>query len=249
MREMLLSLHQLQTRNRNHIFERWRRETKIGLPASTAMLTVLARPRGYSPDFLTPPTTAFDLGSTLDQLVETDPRDLRADLSMLARETRLPPWVQSMARGDREPLLLLADHIREYHTIALAPYWPAIRAHIHTSREHVADLLVSSGIEGVLSGLFGDAVWRDNTLHVPYPVDQDLPLQGRGLTLIPSFFCWRFPITLASPRTAPTVSGDIQPNRTATVAGGPGDASAAAQVTFARSPSRTHPDRIGSPSG
>ncbi len=201
--EVLLSLHQLQTEDKNHIFEKWRRETKVGLAPSTATLTALARPHGYSPDFLTPPTTAFDLESTLDQLVGTDMRDLRADLTVLGRETRLPRWVHSMDRGDRRPLQLLADHIREYHATALAPYWPAIRAHIHTSREHVADLLVSSGIEGVLRELFIDSIWRGNTLHVPYPVDQDLPLRGRGLTLIPSFFCWGLPITLASSRAAP----------------------------------------------
>ncbi|MGW5718049.1 ArsR/SmtB family transcription factor [Amycolatopsis sp. NPDC003865] len=203
--EVLLSLHQLQTQEGNHVFEDWRRETKASLPASTAILTALARPKGYSPDFLTPPTTAYDLETTLDQLVETDARDLRADLTMLARETRLPRWAHSMARGDRKPLPLLADHIREYHSTALAPYWPAIRAHIHTSREHVAELLVSCGIEGVLRELFGDSTWRDNTLHVPYPADQDLRLQGRGLALIPSFFCWRRPITLASARAAPVL--------------------------------------------
>jgi DNA-binding transcriptional ArsR family regulator len=203
--EVLLSLHQLQTQDGNPLFEQWRREAKADLTPSVAMLTALARPHGYSPDFLTPPSTAIDLGSSLDQLVETDPHDLRTDLTVLARETRLPRWAQCLARGDRQPMKLLAEHIREYHTTALAPYWPAIRAHVHTSRAQVADGLVSIGIEEALRKLFTDSTWRDSTLHVPYPVDRDLSLRGRGLTLIPSFFCWRLPITLASCRTAPVL--------------------------------------------
>jgi DNA-binding transcriptional ArsR family regulator len=38
--------------------------------------------------------------------------------------------------------------------------------------------------------------WQPPVLHVDYPVDQDLYLNGRGLLLVPSFFCWGRPVTL-----------------------------------------------------
>ncbi|MGW0561714.1 hypothetical protein ACWDZ4_14150 [Streptomyces sp. NPDC003016] len=39
-------------------------------------------------------------------------------------------------------------------------------------------------------------VWRPPVLEVDHPVGRDLQLEGRGLLLIPSYFCWRRPITL-----------------------------------------------------
>ncbi|MFF4052374.1 winged helix-turn-helix domain-containing protein [Streptomyces chartreusis] len=42
-------------------------------------------------------------------------------------------------------------------------------------------------------------------LHVDYPVDRDLSLGGRGLRLIPSYFCRRTPIALADPELRPVL--------------------------------------------
>jgi DNA-binding transcriptional ArsR family regulator len=39
--------------------------------------------------------------------------------------------------------------------------------------------------------------WQPPVLHVNnYPEDRDLKLEGRGITLIPSYFCWDAPVTL-----------------------------------------------------
>jgi DNA-binding transcriptional ArsR family regulator len=51
--------------------------------------------------------------------------------------------------------------------------------------------------------LYPGVRWRDSVLEMPYPVDQDLRLDGRGLTLVPSFFCWQTPVTLADPERRP----------------------------------------------
>jgi DNA-binding transcriptional ArsR family regulator len=42
--------------------------------------------------------------------------------------------------------------------------------------------------------------WRPPVLHVDYPADErDLHLGGRGLLLLPSYFCWHTPVALADP--------------------------------------------------
>ena len=38
-----------------------------------------------------------------------------------------------------------------------------------------------------------------------YPVDQEMRLDGRGLLLVPSYFCWRYPVTLADPDLPPVL--------------------------------------------
>jgi hypothetical protein len=47
--------------------------------------------------------------------------------------------------------------------------------------------------------------WRAPVLEAAYPIDQDLHLDGRGLVLLPSFFCWRTPITVKDPRMTPVL--------------------------------------------
>ena len=201
--EVLLSLHLLQTQQGAVVFGGWRRRARATPQPLVQMLATLARPRGYSPDFLTPPLDVPDLDVALETLVGTDKRKLRTDIGVLASETAVPAWVGGVAEGNVETLWRLADIIRRYHATALAPHWSTIRAHVRASRTRRAELAVSRGLEHMLDTLHPDVRWRGSMLEVPYPVDQDLHLGGRGLTLVPSFFCWQNPITLADPDREP----------------------------------------------
>jgi DNA-binding transcriptional ArsR family regulator len=43
-------------------------------------------------------------------------------------------------------------------------------------------------------------------LHVRYPaLQRDLYLNGRGITLVPSYFCWDAPVSLADPELPPVL--------------------------------------------
>jgi len=42
-------------------------------------------------------------------------------------------------------------------------------------------------------------------LEVDYPVERDLHLEGRGLLLVPSYFCWGRPTALADPGLDPVL--------------------------------------------
>jgi DNA-binding transcriptional ArsR family regulator len=201
--EVLLSLHMLQTQQGTVVFGGWRQEAQTALRSFARPLTVLARPKGYSPDFLTPPVDAPDLDTALEAVLGTERMTLRADIGTLAEEARVPAWVGALADGDAGTLRRLADTIRRYHAVVLAPHWPTIRAHVRETRARSAELAVSDGLEHVLNTLYPGVRWHGNVLEAPYPVDQDLHLGGRGLTLVPSFFCWQHPITLADPHRQP----------------------------------------------
>jgi DNA-binding transcriptional ArsR family regulator len=56
-----------------------------------------------------------------------------------------------------------------------------------------------------MEGLHPFARWNPPYLDVDYPVDRELRLEGRGLTLIPSYFCWRRPTALADPALDPVL--------------------------------------------
>ncbi|MFB9691189.1 ArsR/SmtB family transcription factor [Amycolatopsis plumensis] len=169
------------------------------------MLTTLARPTGYSPDFLTPPTTTPDLHSALDALAHTDPVEIRADIDRLATEAALPPWAHAISDENSNVLELLVDNILQYYSVALQPYWPVIRTQVQASWMQVAETILLGGTEKAIGSLFPDSLWRDQILHVSYPEEHEIGLDGRGLILIPSFFCWRTPITLANPRSTPVL--------------------------------------------
>jgi DNA-binding transcriptional ArsR family regulator len=47
--------------------------------------------------------------------------------------------------------------------------------------------------------------WRSPVLEVGYPTDRDLHLGGRGLRLVPSFFCSGRPVSLLDPELPPVV--------------------------------------------
>ncbi|GAA2922697.1 hypothetical protein GCM10020221_18540 [Streptomyces thioluteus] len=47
--------------------------------------------------------------------------------------------------------------------------------------------------------------WRAPVLEADYPVDRDLYLNGRGLLLVPSFFCRGNPVALQNPDLAPVL--------------------------------------------
>jgi DNA-binding transcriptional ArsR family regulator len=201
--EVLLSLHLLQTSQGTLMFDEWRRSARGALKPDVHILATLARPRGYSPDFLTPPVDSADLETGLEALLSTERRKLRDDIAQLASETAVPTWVASIADGEASSMRELANNIRRYHNAVLRPHWNAIRSHIRTDRDKRADVVADSGIEGLLNALSPTMRWCAPVLEVTYPVERDLWLEGRGLVLVPSFFCWQNPITLADPDRQP----------------------------------------------
>ncbi|MFH8468608.1 winged helix-turn-helix domain-containing protein [Streptomyces sp. NPDC017991] len=202
--EILLSLHALGGPADHVVFGPWRSETLTGLDPSTRMLLALAPPRGYSPDFLTP-VGAPDVRSAVDAVLSTGRRQLRADLAQLAVRRRMPSWTRLMAEGDAETMGRLGSALKRYHDRVLARRWDRIRAVTEAERTLRAGDFLDGGVEGLLGGLGPSARWEPPVLTVDYPLDQQLRLRGRGLRLIPSYFCWRRPITLLDEELTPVL--------------------------------------------
>lgn len=76
--------------------------------------------------------------------------------------------------------------------------------------------LVTGGAEQVLANLGPAMRWRPPVLEVNYPagLNREIHLRGRGLTLIPSYFCRTNPIALVDLRLPPVLAYPI-PRRAA----------------------------------
>ena len=210
MWEILLSTNRLRERDGDVVFGGWRRSVAARTPATTRLLTDLAPVVGYAVDFLTPTGTALTLDDALETLRSTPQRRLRTDLAVLAGSRKLPAWTVSLANGCPDTLRRLVEAVDRYFAVCLAPYWARVRARVDQERARTGATLADSGWESVLERLHPTARWRYPVLEVGYPVEHDLHLNGRGLHLVPSFFCRGLPTTFLDAEFEPTLVYPIE---------------------------------------
>ncbi|MET7965283.1 winged helix-turn-helix domain-containing protein [Micromonospora sp. NPDC005305] len=209
--ELVLSLHLLRGRGRDPLLTEWRRTVARGLRTDTTaeryrLLLALNPPRGYFPDFLTPYASKDGLDAGLEAVRGTPADLLRRDLTRLAEENAPPASASALARGEPEVLTHLTDSMVRYQSLAVTPYWSRIQAAVEADRARRARAMLDGGAEGLLTSLRPSMRWADGVLEVlDYPDSRELHLDGRGLLLVPSFFCARTPVALLDPSLPPVL--------------------------------------------
>ncbi|PZF99442.1 ArsR/SmtB family transcription factor [Micromonospora deserti] len=209
--ELVLSLHLLQGRSRDPLMSTWRRSVARRLSRDTGsdqlrLLFALNPPRGYFPDFLTPYESVAGFEAGLEAVRGTPAPLLQRDLSVLASGNPLPSSASALARGEPEALRHLTDAMEQYRSLAISPYWPRIQAAVDADRNRRARALLDGGVEGLLNSLRPAMRWESGVLEVrDYPDSRELHLDGRGLLLVPSFFCARTPVALLDPALPPVL--------------------------------------------
>ncbi|WUI44684.1 winged helix-turn-helix domain-containing protein [Streptomyces sp. NBC_00414] len=205
MWELLLSLHLLGGNDGSVVFGAWKRHIRNRLPGSTRLLFELAPPRGYSADFLTPMPDRGGLETGIDAVLSTSRGGLRRDIARLAAARHLGARTLSLAEAGSDAMRFLGTALRGYFNVALRPYWAQVRTSIEADRAVRVRAILDGGTEGMLSNLHPALSWQPGVLSVASAYDRDIRLDGRGLLLLPSFFCWRAPITLRDPALPPVV--------------------------------------------
>ncbi|WP_020389210.1 ArsR/SmtB family transcription factor [Kribbella catacumbae] len=211
--EVLLSLHMLQVSDGLGQFGSWRHRTHRHLSQeSVGSLLVLAPPVGYSPDFLTPAAAGGSpcIAEAIDEMLSAPSEVIKRDLSLLATPQPAKAWVRQLAEARSETLIQLGDLVRRYHRVAIEPYWPQIRARIRADYRIRAELLAADGVDGLLAGLHSRIRWRPPALELSDFPAGDIYLDGRGLRLQPSYFCWDAPTKLRNEGLAPVLVYPVQ---------------------------------------
>jgi DNA-binding transcriptional ArsR family regulator len=209
--EVVHSGFRLNYRDQDPAFRAWKRALRVKgtrsaeVRAGAALLAALAPSGPYFPDFLTPPEAAGGLEEGLEAVLSTPRARLRAEMARLAENSPVPSRFHALAEGRPAVLRGVTAVLRAYHSAVVAPHDGAVRAAVAADRARRSRVLAEQGVEGLLATL-PSARWAPPVLEVEYGLDQDLHLNGRGLLLVPSFFCNRLPISLADPALPPALN-------------------------------------------
>ena len=214
MWEIVSAVHLLQHREGGLCFDGWRRRVRQQVHAAPRLREALhtlmhvSPHASYFPDFLTPAQEYEDLGDALDAVVSTPKTRLRAEMALLS-DAAAP--LLAIADGGAPALRGLRAVLDEFHRATMLPQLDVVEAALRADLAGRMRTYLHDGVEAVLTGLASDAVWNPPVLTLPYAVDRDLLLAGRGLRLIPSYFCLLRPVALADPELPPTVVFPIDP--------------------------------------
>ncbi len=196
--EIVLASQKLGATTGGLAFDHWRGTVGEGRGrrSSAGVVRALVPRHGAFPDFITPVEGMQGLEAGVAAIARTPVARVRTEFELIARTQRLPSSARGLAAGSAEAMLELVGAVRAFHDTCVAPYWPVVQAHVDADRALRARAFLDGGCEGVLNSLRPVVRWSKPVLEADYPVDSEVYLQGRGLVLVPSFFCWSNPVTL-----------------------------------------------------
>jgi DNA-binding transcriptional ArsR family regulator len=213
--ELVLSVQMLRGQRGDLLFSRWRRETAAALRhhsfgADLRLLMQLCPEIGYFPDFLNPAEAMRGLDHGLDAVRRTPKALLRRDMTFLSQSKRrqgepLSARAVGIMRGDPAALDTLTRTMKDYYRLAISPHHHVIEKAVGQDRNNRLLAFTEGGVEGLLKGMRPMLRWEAGELSVPQHRDQEIHLGGRGLTLIPSYFCVNQPMTMFDPGLPPVL--------------------------------------------
>jgi hypothetical protein len=176
-----------------------------GLPLEPAV--ALIPPRGYAPDFLTPPPAGplGDVEEDLAALRHTPVEQIRRDMELFRSEHPRSPVAQAWLADPEGQIALLADLLEAYWERAVAPAWARVRAFLEGDIAYRARRLAQDGPAALFADLHPAITWADDHLDATSVHEATIDLEGRGLLLMPSAFTWAAPATIDQPPWQPTL--------------------------------------------
>jgi hypothetical protein len=205
--ELILSINSLQAPQLPPRYWSWRSDTlrvgraeeeaKRGLAAAATLV-----PLGDFPDFLTPAIAELDIEAHYEAIAAVPKQEMRADLvRTFARRGAPPRWARDLHSHGRMDGVVTV--LRRSHALLTRPESKQMHSSVELDRARYARHLLDGGAERLLENLHPSIRWRSSVLECDYPVDRHVNLAGRGLTVLPAYFCWGQPVTFIHPENPP----------------------------------------------
>lgn len=177
-----------------------------GMPLGPAL--ALLPPRGYIPDFLTPPPTSplAELDDELAAMRATSSEQIRKEIRRFLGRRRPPEVLVPFLEQPRRAVRALAAAFETYWDAVLAEFWPRIRGVLDGDVAYRARRLAQGGQEALFADLHPIISFGRDRVRVDNPWDASVSLQGRGLLLVPSAFAWQRPASIVDPPWQPSLT-------------------------------------------
>ncbi|MGD6743248.1 DUF5937 family protein [Streptomyces sp. BH106] len=177
-----------------------------------APVWLLMPQRGHTPDFLGPPPIgpAATFDEEIAALRATGPDEALHGITQSlactpgAADT---PLGRSLLAEPGRSVRELADLVERAWHVLVEPEWPRLRALLEADVAHHSRRLAEVGLEGLLRELHPRVDWQPGTLTLTARASEhSRDLDGRGLVLLPSVFCWPDVVSGFDPPWQPTVA-------------------------------------------
>jgi len=206
--EAVYSVRALQAPARRAVHLPWVRQTRelIRQLPDRDLLQALVPPRGYLPDFLSPPPASPlpSLAAELAELRSTPSARVRNDLER-AYPRGLPPVLADLHARPRSHLRRISDVIDAYADLALLPHWPRIRDLLEGDIRYRSLALARGGPHELFADLHPRISWTGEALRIEAHHQQRRVLAGEGVLLVPSAFGWPDVLVISATGLQPTV--------------------------------------------
>jgi DNA-binding transcriptional ArsR family regulator len=180
------------------LFAGWRSQVGGKLTPQMKALTELIPAGSRGVDLCTLAGEAPTIEQGVTALLAVPREQMLVEMGLFDRWHRLPAGAWTLVEpGAREQL---ADAMQAAHRALIEPYWTRILACLEAEQVARRRTLTQSGPGRLLATLQGERIrWRPPVLEVQMPMDVDMYLEGRGLSLVPSVFVGKCPNLIHDP--------------------------------------------------
>jgi hypothetical protein len=174
-------------------YRQWRGQVTGRLTPQMTALTELMPPGSKGVDLPMLMGTAATIEQGVQALLAVPREQLLVEMEFTDQVSKLPAAVWAVAETGQARLQLAAAAVAA-HQVLVEPYWTRIHACLHAEYVAWRRALAVGGPGRLLASVQSQWVrWRPPVLEVLVPADYDIPLNGRGIALLPSVFVGQLP--------------------------------------------------------
>ena len=189
--ETAKSLYIVNSGNIHPLHRGWYERVRSDLPrVDGELLRAVVPPGGHIAEFLF--VGATDTATTIEQqlqLVADWPLEhFVNELAEAWRAVGMSPAARRLVDRGADGPRRVADALEQYWHVAIAPYWPQLRAVLDADVAYRARKLARGGIAELMLDLHPSIKMTEHAIRVASLAEGDV--DGGGLTLVPCVFVW-----------------------------------------------------------